>query len=238
MRLAWLCISTWIITLLAATAFADLSFTLNKDAAMMLTATGNSPTDFIAPTQLFGVTDDPSLYNSTGAMRGQAGYIGLLNDRKDGLDDPFAWIRIGAGSAVGNVIGTALGTAPITDLRGFTDYRLFLANDDDDIWQVKLYMSTSGVLHETAWETLTPGTSDTLMLSFAGIANLNNVTDIGFVVGGRLNQIGGNPSDPDVFHISAVPNPAGLVLALLGLAVGGLELYRYDRCTVVKRQLT
>ena len=42
--------------------------------------------------------------------------------------------------AVDDVIGTALGTGPTNDLTGYTEYSLFVANDNNSDWLLKLWI--------------------------------------------------------------------------------------------------
>jgi hypothetical protein len=63
----------------------------------------------------------------------------------------------------------------------------------------------------------------TLLLN--GSFDFANVTDIGLQVRGNFS--GGSPSNPDVFHISAVPIPGAALLGVLGLFAAGVKLRRF-----------
>ncbi len=210
-------LSVLAVTVLAGQASAGLSFTLDKSAALKLSAVQWSDAgglNMMAPP-----TDDVDVYQTGGPMQGQVGFYGGLDDTDGNL---FAWVRIGVGDYPGGV-GAVIGT---NDLSSYDDYRQFLANDEDDIWQVRLYVQTSSEYAQTpTWHTLAPGENVVLSLSLGGISGLNDVTDIGFLVGGSLTGLSDNPSDPDVFHISTVvPLPGAAILGLLGFAVAGLRL--------------
>jgi hypothetical protein len=219
----------------AASPAMAAMFTLNHDAAMMLIETGSSPEGSVFGTKLSLVTDDRTPPSPYGAVMPYyaVGYVGILEDLIGDTTydpDPFAWIRIGAGAAnVAHVIGTALGVADTDDLSGYASYYLPLSNDNDDIWQVKLYLSTTGggMLQSTSWTPLAGGTHTTLTLDLTGLTDLANVTDLGFMIGANLTSLNGNPSNPDIFHMSAVPLPAGLLLAVLGLGAAGLKLRKF-----------
>jgi hypothetical protein len=214
-------LSVLVVGLLAGQASGGPSFTLDKDSAMKLIAVEWSDATWPFGFNRFGgATDDASMYGG-GPMQGVVGYIGILDDTNA---DSFASVRIGAKDYPGGVTAV-IGTH---DLSGYDDYELFLANDNDDPWEVKLYVETSSDYRENAnWMTLTSGSHTTLTLGFTGLGGLTDVTDIGFLVAGSFQAAGG-PSDPDVFHISAVavPAPGAFMLVLLGLGIG----LKWRRC--------
>jgi hypothetical protein len=216
----------WVVGLLAGPASAGMfTFTLNHDAAMMLTEISHDPTGSKIYSKLYPVTDDPAEYDSTAGMRGVVGYVGLLDAAKSPKD---AWMRIGANATTtpkdaGDVIGAVLG-GHTHDLTGYGTYNLFLANDDNSDWWVRLFIDTgSDPVRESGSKLLHPGDTTTLSLDLTGLG-LSHVTAIGFDIGGLLNNVVPNPSDPDFFHVSAVPVPAGVLLGFLGLSAAGLGL--------------
>lgn len=179
------------------------AFTLDKYTALQLHQVSVSPGDVGLP---FWVTDDPTVYG--GPMRGAVGYVGLLWDLNG---DSFASTRVGAA-----------GTAALSSIKAagsYTAFQLFVANDNDDPWQVRLYVETAGTSYAGSFTTLTAGTNSTLILDFGTTINFAQVSDLGFEVQGHFLP-GGNPSNPDFFHISVVPVPGAFALTLFGLGFG------------------
>jgi hypothetical protein len=224
---------TFVVCLLAGRATADLSFTLNEGAALMLTEISHSPTGVGIMSDLYLVTDDPDEYDSETGMMGQVGYVGLLDATKN---QKTAWMRIGSTNStsptVEHVIGTALATGDTDDLSDYTEYSLFVANDNNSDWMLKLWINTDSGGRESGSTVLSPGDYTTLSLDLTGSGlNLANVTGIGFDVGGDMTGTKGgknNPSDPDVFHISSVvPVHAAVILGILGLSVAGWKLRKF-----------
>jgi len=158
------------------------------------------------------------------AMQGQVGFFGSLDDTDGG--DKLASVTMGDPGA-----NLSLNLSS----QGYTEYRLFMANDDDDLWSVALYIKTLDGLDQTPFVELAGYSSATLVLDFAtfGIvdAELADVDDIGFIIQGDLKFSGssnpGYPSDPDFYHVSVVPVPAAVILGLLGLGVAGWKLRRF-----------
>ena len=197
-------LSILVIGLLAGQVFASV-FTLDKYTALQLHQVSVSPGDAGLP---FWVTDDPAVYGVP--MRGAVGYVGLLWDRNG---DSFASTRIGA---AGTAALSSIQTAGI-----YTGFQLFAANDNDDPWAVRLYVDAGGTSYSSGFTTLTSGATSILMLDFGTTVDFAQVTDIGLEVQGHF-VAGGNPSNPDFFHVSAVhvPVPGAFALVLFGLGFG------------------
>ena len=193
-------VSMLAICCLAGQASAEM-FTLGKDDAMSLyDVYWTSETDF----QWLSVTDDFTEYQGgdprVSTMRGEVGFYGLLFDY---------------GGTPSVQIGGYAG-----DLSEYEGYSLFLANDNDDPWEVSLYLTTGAGTYQTPWTSLTTSArTATLELYFDvfGVEGLDDVQDLGFWIKG------GN----DMFHISAVPTPVAVLLGMLGMGVAGLKLRKF-----------
>jgi hypothetical protein len=164
-------------------------------------------------------TTNNTTYNGGGPMQEEVGFFGGLDDTSG---DGYAWVKMGDPDADLNL-----------DLSAYTDYLLYVANDDQDKWDVALHLTAGGTEYTSAWTELAPVSDYDLVLNFAsaGIptADLDDITDIGFYIRGHLIGPGtaGYPSDPDFYHISVVPVPAAVLLGLLGLGVAGWKLRRF-----------
>ena len=160
------------------------------------------------------VTQNDAAYGGTYPMSGEVGFVGWLDeDSGPGGDvDTIARMTIGAGDDAG-LSGT------------YTNYRAYLENDNDDIWDVRLFIVDSGGTSYSPWASLT-GSSHAVLTVVGAFDFDGDVTDIGFEVLADFS-IFGAPSDPDFFHISLVPVPAAVILGILGLGVVGLKLRKY-----------
>jgi hypothetical protein len=189
----------------AAPASAAL-YDLQVSHALQFTSGVVAPTD---TGSLDLVTQSEAAYGEP--MQGAVGYFGQINeDHTDG--DTTAVITISAG---GN---------PFAGATAYTGYRAFVANDNDDPWQYKLYLKTTGGTYESAsWTAVAKQASTVLTLNQA--FNTSNVLDIGIKIQGTFGS--GSPSDPDFFHTSVVPVHGAAILGLLGLGAAGLKLRRY-----------
>ncbi len=154
----------------------------------------------------------------------------------DALNDPdnpwHPWAAVGIGFPWGSVPASA------SNLTGYTDYGMAFVNDNDDIWSVNLYMNTGWIdpgswspefdtFSENAWTVLAPGATTYVSMSLAGIPYLDHVTNIGFQIGATMDNVGGNPSPSDAFHVSAVPVPGAFLLGILGLGAVGIKLRKF-----------
>jgi hypothetical protein len=239
MKTRFLILSLATLCLSAVPASAAM-FTLNHDAAMMLWDVFENPEN--ATSALTFVTDDTVTYGQP--MSGEVGFVGTLYTHPADPYYPFAQMGLGAnfwgtsstgsGATTAQVIGTALGTAPTNSLVGFDTYTLYIENDNNSEWSVNIFLNTGYVdqgetnnWYQNGWTVLLPGQSVTLSIDLTSVANLNHVTNIGFQVGGDLTNLSGNPSDPDIYHISVVPVPAALLLGMLGLSAAGFKLRRF-----------
>ena len=190
-----------VVGLLASQASAGM-YILDKPTAQQFTQQ-NTPD--VTRNQLYLVIDTPgtlgsnidwqydSSWNKYGpAMELQVGFLGQLADTEVMM------------------IGKA------GNLDGYDSFGVSIANDDDDYWSVRLYL-TGATYTQPALTNLSPG--DVAFITLAGWTG--NVTGYGF----ELNYEGTRGSDN--FHISVVPIPAALILGLLGMGAAGLKLRRF-----------
>jgi hypothetical protein len=140
----------------------------------------------------------------------QVGFGGFLRD--DSFGTPFPSVDIGAKANTNGVLDA------LQSLGSFNSYGLYIANDDDDTWEYRLYADTENSNYRSGtWTALTQDKHRFLTLTFPGAGlNFSGLTDIGFEI--RATQ------DTDSFHTSVIPVPAAAVLAILGLSVAGIKL--------------
>ena len=167
----------------------------------------------------------------------------------DGLSD--GWASMGWGYPWPTVL-----PAGASDLSSYDSYSLVFLNSNNSNWFVNLYMNTGwtddpwnepDTYYQNGWVELAPGVMTTVTLDFSSadtwvggvnqgntaVQRLNHVTNIGFQVGGNMDEFpyyaAGNPSNPDSYHIdvSPVPVPGAVLLGVLGLGVAGWRLRRF-----------
>jgi hypothetical protein len=158
-------------------------------------------------------------YSSYGAyMEYAVGFAGHLQIMDGGQ---FASVKIGLG--------------PNNTLAGIYDgFQLPISNDNNQIWEYKLYAETAGdtTYYESPnWTPLIAGTQATLTLAFGEDVNFEDLIDIGFIIQFNKNTTGlvnGEPSNiGDDFHTSVVPVPGAVLLGLIGLCAAGLKLRKF-----------
>jgi hypothetical protein len=145
----------------------------------------------------------------------------------DGTGD--GWASMGLGFAWPPPAG-------LSDLTAYDGYALTFENTNNSSWLVNLYINTGWTdppanetnnFYQSEWVKLEPFESVTIVLDFATlvnengpVVNLNHVTNIGFQVGGDMDDSydgDSDPSNPDWYHINVAPIPEPATLALLGL---------------------
>jgi len=201
-----------VVGLLAGQAFGALYYTLDTTTAMKFTA--GDMLNTLTPVDTGSLELVTTSFDDYGAdtMLGKVGYIGSLWDKQDA--DNIATIRIHLPQP---------GNAGLSG--SYDGLRAFLANDDDDPWGVRVFVKTTlgggSEFYSGTFTTLLSGQSAWLTTEGSKF-DFANVTDLGFDVRGTFGS--NSPSNPDYFHISAVPVPAGVLLGFLGLTAAGLGL--------------
>jgi hypothetical protein len=125
-------------------------------------------------------------------------------------------------------IGAPATSLNLEDLSAYTGLSMVFTNVNNSAWSVASYLKTAGDnYYQTPLTYLTIGDTAVVNLDFAGVANLNQVTEVGFVIGGDMTGLPPNPSISDVTHIRVeptpgasmvpVPEPSSLILAALAL---------------------
>lgn len=186
-------LSILLVCLLAGPVSAAL-FTLGESQLLSF----DSPVYMDGFVEFDGATTDPVEYEMD--MLGDVGLMGFV---KRGYS-----MTVGA-------------TAEELGLTGgsYDGYQLFVANDNDDPWQVTLYVDG---LESLASVNLLPGESGTLAWNFGEELTLAENTFIGLTLQSGISRT-------DYFHmsVSAVPVPAAVVIGMLGLGVAGLKLRKF-----------
>mgnify|MGYP001608476392 FL=1 len=190
-------------------------YTLTEAYALTLDDVAYSDTGGLNFMPSSSPTTDNTIYNGGGPMQEEVGFFGSLDDIGG---DGYAWVKLGDPGADLDL-----------DLSAYTDYLLYVANDDQDKWDVRLHLTAGGTEYTSAWTELAPVSDYSLTLDLTGLSGLTDVDDIGFYIRGHLIGPGtaGYPSDPDAYHISVVPVPAAVILGVLGLGVAGWKLRKY-----------
>jgi len=203
MKRAWLTI--WIVGLVAGQAAGSM-YVLDAATALKFTHYSVSSGD---AGQVLLVTTNLAAYNPPApyVMEGAVGYVGYLwpNSLQG---HTYAVITISA-DGTGGVSGT------------YTDgYGALLANDDDEVWDVRLFVTTTDdntVYSDGGSFTTLASHSALTWFAVPGPLDFSQVKDFGFEIGTERF---------DGFHISAVPVPGAALLGALGLLTAGARLRR------------
>ena len=140
------------------------------------------------------------------------GFSGFLKDLDD---DGDAILRIGL-------------STPSLPSDDYTGFMLPIANDNDDVWQYRAYVTTTGTTYSAGddgdWTTVYADTATTLIVDLGGAIDFSTVTGIGFDIRWNTSL---NERKGDFFSTSVVPVPAAVILGILGLGVAGIKLRKY-----------
>ena len=152
------------------------------------------------PTSTLTQIDPGTPYDDGTAMAGSVGYVGGVQGSLASL----GYVGIGLASY---------------DLSGYGAFEMRVNNDNDDIWQYRLFVrtATEGPIY-SAWTPINgyvagPPQSALLTLDISGLTNLANVNRIGLQIGAYRN---------DYYHTSiTIPAPGAILLGSLGVGLVG-----------------
>jgi hypothetical protein len=122
---------------------------------------------------------------------------------------------------------------PVFAENSYEGFLLPVANDDDDTWLYRAYVTTvtGGVPDDTA-ATIYSGWSDGLglgehtnLVALTPGLDYSTVTGIGFEI--RWARALNNNRTGDDYNTSVVPVPAAVILGILGMGAAGLKLRKF-----------
>jgi len=202
-----------VVGLLAGQASADM-YILDAPLARQFTRLSAES----AINKLWLVIDNPGTPGSTA-------YVNETGVTPPDYGDPMHY-AVGFVGILAQSDTMMIGTTYSGDI-GYDSFGAALANDNDDPWKVRLFVSNDDLQTTTTsddWVTLSgayiPGGGGVqkAFLTLEGI-DFNTLTHLGFEVEGQRSV--------DIFHVSVVPVPAAVILGILGLSVAGLKLRKY-----------
>jgi hypothetical protein len=107
----------------------------------------------------------------------------------------------------------------------YDGFELPIANDDDDVWNYRAYVTTSGGTTYSNWTVgVDPGSNQTLSVSTPGL-NYGGVTGIGFEL--QWDRLLNEGASGDDYNVSVVPVPGAVLLGMIGLSIVGVKLRRF-----------
>jgi hypothetical protein len=155
------------------------------------------------------VFGDYSEYGAgAGNMTYAVGFSGNMND-----NDQSGLVQLTMGLSNPGLSGT------------YDGFLLPIANDDDDVWNYRAYVTTAGGPTYSAWTVgVLPGSNQTLFVSTFGL-DYEGVTGIGFEMEFARSVNAGAAGDD--YAVSVVPVPGAVLLGMFGLSIVGVKMRRF-----------
>ena len=107
----------------------------------------------------------------------------------------------------------------------FDGFELPIANDDDDVWNYRAFVTTGGGTVYSPWTIgVVPGSNQIVSVSTLGL-DYGTVTGIGFELQWDISL--NDERSGDDYNVSVVPVPGAILLGMLGMSIVGLKLRKY-----------
>ncbi len=200
-------------------------FTLMVFALMATPALAGPTFRFTSNSEVLGFTVMPSPYTNDSDY---ANYMVTTNPDPVNYGTPFTYqVGIRAGDVGEITVDSWIGVGDSgfdLSTAGYTQYQVTLANDNDDVWQYKLFafdtVTPTTKAESANWTTVGGnGTSATLTLDISSLSSVSDAT-LGIMIGIPLKQ--DESRNEDTIHTSIlIPAPGAIILGSVGVGFVG-----------------